>query len=95
MVSLLVGFGVSQVGPIAFVGLIAPHMVRLLIGGSYFVLLPGAFLLGAWLLRVADTLARTLLADAELPVGILLNLLGGPFFLFVIYGVMRKNAHFG
>ncbi len=87
--SAMVGGIVSIAGPIGFVGLIGPHLARLLISPSHRYLAPAAMLIGASLLVVCDTLARTLIAPAELPVGILTALLGGPFFLWLLVG--RKN----
>ncbi len=83
-VSLLVGLVVAQCGPIGFVGLIVPHCARLLVGHDHRLLLPAAALMGGAFLTVCDTAARTVLAPAELPVGILTALLGGPFFLSLL-----------
>lgn len=83
-ISLAVAVVVSTCGPIGFVGLIAPHSARLLVGSSHRRLLPAAFLLGGALLVACDTVARTILAPAELPVGIFTALLGAPFFLFLL-----------
>ena len=89
--SAMVGGIVSIAGPIGFVGLIGPHLARLLISPSHRFLAPASMLLGASLLIACDTLARTLIAPAELPVGILTALLGGPFFLWLLVG--RKGFH--
>ena len=75
---------VSLTGPIAFVGLIVPHAVRRLSGVDQRIVLPGAFLLGGAALAVCDTLARTLLAPTELPVGIITALIGGPLFIHLL-----------
>ena len=85
-VSLMVGAVVSVCGPIGFVGLMAPHVGRLLVGSDHRVLTPATLLFGAAFLTVCDTLARTVLGPAELPVGILTALLGGPFFLWLLLG---------
>jgi iron complex transport system permease protein len=85
-VSLMVGAVVSVCGPIGFVGLMAPHIGRLLVGSDHRVLTPATLLFGAAFLIVCDTLARTILGPAELPVGILTALLGGPFFLWLLLG---------
>ncbi|HHI79312.1 MAG TPA: iron ABC transporter permease, partial [Planctomycetes bacterium] len=82
--SAMVGGIVSITGPIGFVGLIGPHLARLLVSPSHRYLAPAAMLLGASLLVLCDTLARSLIAPAELPVGILTALLGGPFFLWLL-----------
>ncbi len=75
---------VSAGGLIGFVGLVAPHLARLVFGASHARLMPAAMLAGALLLLVADGFARTLLAPLELPVGVLTALVGGPFFLLVL-----------
>jgi iron complex transport system permease protein len=82
--SLVTAAGVAVGGIIGFVGLIAPHLARLLFGADHHRLIPVAALLGALLLLLADTLARTVLAPVELPVGIVTALLGGPFFLYLL-----------
>lgn len=82
--SLLVAAAVSTSGVIGFVGLVVPHIVRLLAGPDHRFLLPAAALCGAIMLVAADTLARTIIAPAELPVGIITALLGAPFFLFLL-----------
>lgn len=85
--SLLVGAAVSVSGMISFVGLIVPHVMRLILGPDHRLLVPASFLGGAAFLVWADTLARIVVAPAELPVGVLTALLGGPFFLFLL----RRN----
>jgi len=85
LVTLLIAAAVAQAGIIGFVGLVAPHILRRLLGGDYHYLLPASALGGAVLLVLADLLARTLVAPAELPVGILTTLLGGPFFLYLLW----------
>jgi iron complex transport system permease protein len=87
--ALLAAAAVSTAGMVAFVGLVVPNGVRLLVGPDHRVLLPLSLLGGATLLVLADTAARTLAAPLELPVGALLALLGGPYFLFVLW---RKLA---
>lgn len=82
--SLLTAIAVSLGGLISFAGLIVPHFVRLLIGPDHVRLLPVTILTGAIFLVVTDTLARTLFAPSELPVGILMVFLGGPFFLYLL-----------
>ncbi|MGI5822469.1 MAG: FecCD family ABC transporter permease [Dethiobacteria bacterium] len=82
--SLLVAAAVSTSGIIGFVGLVVPHMVRLVAGPDHRFLLPASALCGAILLIGADTLARTIIAPAELPVGIITALLGAPFFLYLL-----------
>lgn len=82
--ALSVGAAVAVSGIIGFVGLVVPHLIRLAIGPDHRILMPASALLGAVLLTGADTLARTLLAPAELPVGILTSLIGGPMFLWLL-----------
>lgn len=82
--SLLAGSAVSIVGLLGFVGLIVPHIVRLFVGSDYRYLFPGCILLGAGLLIFCDTLARTIFAPIEIPVGIIMSILGGPFFLHLL-----------
>jgi iron complex transport system permease protein len=89
--SLLVAAAVSVSGMIGFVGLIVPHLLRLLLGPDQRLLLPASFLGGAVLLVWADTLARTALAPAELPVGVVTALLGGPFFLYLLRRSLRRG----
>lgn len=81
---------VAAGGIIGFVGLVAPHMVRLLVGARHFRLLPSSALAGALLLLLADDLARTVMAPMELPVGILTAALGGPFFLYLLRRHQRR-----
>ena len=85
LVALAVGSSVALAGVISFVGLIVPHMLRMLIGPSHRFLLPSTAVAGGILLVLADTLARTLVAPAEIPVGVITALLGAPFFLFLLY----------
>jgi iron complex transport system permease protein len=89
--SLLIGAAVSVSGMINFVGLIVPHLLRLLIGPDLRLLLPASFLGGAVFLMWADTLARTAFAPSELPVGVVTALLGGPFFLMLLRRSLRRG----
>lgn len=82
--ALGVGAAVAAAGMIGFVGLVVPHLVRLMIGPDHRLLLPASALAGGSLLLLADLLARLLLAPAELPIGIVTALLGAPFFLFLL-----------
>lgn len=90
--SLMVGAMVSVSGMIGFVGLMVPHVMRLIVGSDHRLLLPASFLTGAIFLSWADTLARTLLAPTELPVGIITAFFGGPFFLFLLYRDGRRRV---
>ncbi len=82
--SLLTGLAVSLSGIVAFVGLIIPHMVRLLSGSDHRLLLPASLFSGAAFLLLCDTGARTLIAPNELPVGVVTALLGAPFFIYIL-----------
>ena len=82
--AMLAASSVSVVGLLGFVGLIVPHAARLILGSDYRFLLPGAAILGAAVVMLSDTFARTAFAPTELPVGILMAVLGAPFFLFLL-----------
>ena len=82
--ALLAASAVCVVGLLGFVGLIVPHTARLILGSDYKILLPGAALLGAAVVEISDTFARTIFAPTELPVGILMAMLGAPFFLYLL-----------
>jgi iron complex transport system permease protein len=88
-VRLVVVVAVSVAGLIGFVGIIVPHAIRLLIGSSYRVLVPLSVLFGAAFMIVADLLARTLVAPAELPIGVITAFVGAPFFLLVLRSTGR------
>jgi iron complex transport system permease protein len=90
--ALLVGAAVSVSGMISFVGLIVPHVLRLLLGPDLRLLIPASVLGGAAFLVWADTLARTALGPAELPVGVVTAILGGPFFLFLLRRSLRERS---
>jgi iron complex transport system permease protein len=84
IVAAAVGAAVAVSGIIGFVGLVVPHLLRLSLGPDHRWLLPGSALLGAALLILADMLARSLVTPAELPIGIITALVGGPFFLWLL-----------
>ncbi len=84
LAALLAASAVSVVGLLGFVGLIVPHAARLIIGSDHRFLLPGAALLGIAVVTFSDTFARTVVAPTELPVGIIMAILGAPFFLFLL-----------
>ena len=90
-VAVGVGTSVALVGTIAFVGLVVPHIVRMLTGPDHRTLLPASALAGATLLVVADTLSRIVLAPTELPVGIITAIIGIPFFI----SLLRQRHHYG
>lgn len=91
--AMAVGAAISVSGIIGFVGLVVPHLVRLTLGPDHRLLIPASGVLGAILLLLADTLARTLVSPAEMPVGILTSLIGGPFFLWLL--VKQYAGRFG
>jgi iron complex transport system permease protein len=82
--SLATGAAVSVGGPVGFVGIIIPHLVRLMVGSDHRIVLPASALFGAAFLIGCDVLARTLMSPIELPVGIITALIGGPFFLWLL-----------
>jgi iron complex transport system permease protein len=89
LAALVTGAVVSVSGMIGFIGMVIPHAVRLVIGADHRLLLPASALVGGMFLMGADTLARTLLSPAEIPVGIITALAGGPFFVYLL--LWRKD----
>lgn len=83
--ALMTAAAVSAIGVVGFVGLVAPHAARALVGGRHARLLPVAALLGAVLVSVADSLGRTLLAPAQIPAGLLTALIGAPYFVYLLW----------
>ena len=83
--TLLVGTTTAITGPIAFVGLIVPHLIRGIVGPDYRLLLPASVFGGGAFLIVCDTVARTVLAPVEIPVGVITALMGGPFFVWLLW----------
>lgn len=92
LTTLLVAAGVAFAGIIAFVGLVVPHVIRMMIGPSHRWLLPGSAVGGALVLTVADLVARTAVDYADLPIGMLTALIGGPFFFWLL---MRTRSRSG
>ncbi|MDO0563972.1 iron chelate uptake ABC transporter family permease subunit, partial [Escherichia coli] len=90
--ALLVASAVAISGIIGFIGLVVPHLMRMWLGPDHRGLVPGSLLCGAMLLLLADTLARTVAAPAEMPVGLLTSVLGAPWFLWLIFR-REKGAH--
>jgi len=82
--SLATSAAVSLAGPIGFVGIVVPHLVRLMVGVDHRIVLPASALFGAAFLVACDLAARTLLAPVEIPVGVVTALIGGPFFLWLL-----------
>jgi iron complex transport system permease protein len=82
--SLATSAAVALAGPIGFIGIVIPHLVRLLVGVDHRIVLPASALFGATFLVLCDLLARTLLAPVEIPVGVITAIIGGPFFLWLL-----------
>jgi iron complex transport system permease protein len=93
--ALTTGAAVAVAGTIGFVGLIVPHLVRLAVGPDNRIVLPASFLAGAALLIYADLAARTVAAPAELPLGVVTSLFGGPFFLWLLHRTRRSHGGWG
>ena len=89
--SLLAATAVMQAGSIGFIGLIVPHLLRLIIGSDHRLLIPASVLLGGSLLVVADALARTIIAPQQLPVGVLTAMIGVPLFLFLMHSTAIRQ----
>lgn len=81
---------VSQIGMIGFVGLVAPHIARMLVGSDYKVLIPTSILTGSLMVLLADTVGRSIWPGTEIPVGVMMSVFGGPFFLYML----RKRGNF-
>ena len=92
LVALLCGFAVAWCGTIAFIGLIAPHLARSVVGPDQRKVLPASLVIGALLLLLADTFARTLAVPAEIPVGIFTALIGGPVLLVMLADLARRRG---
>ncbi|MCD6353539.1 MAG: iron ABC transporter permease, partial [Proteobacteria bacterium] len=92
--SLMVGGVVAICGPIGFVGMMAPHICRLLIGWDHRYLTPASLLFGGMFLTLCDILSRTVIAPAEIPVGVITALVGGPFFLWLLLGGSSEKSIF-
>lgn len=88
--TLAVGACVSVTGIIGFVGLLVPHIIRLIGGADHRLVLPASALLGALVLTVSDMLARVVVAPVELPIGVITALLGAPIFLYILYKDKKK-----
>lgn len=83
--ALIVGLIVAACGTIGFVGLVVPHLVRIMLGPNHRTLLPLSFLTGAILLLLSDWVARCIVSPMELPIGVVTSLIGGPFFIFLLF----------
>lgn len=89
--ALSVGVCVSATGMIGFIGLVIPHLIRLLIGADHRILIPASAILGAVLLLSADTISRSIVSPSEMPVGIVTSLIGGPCFLWLL--IKQYSGH--
>lgn len=92
VIALLTAAAVSVSGTISFVGLVVPHLLRMVAGSGHRFLVPGSALLGAVVLLAADLAARTIAAPAELPLGVLTALLGSPFFFWLLRRTRRRQG---
>jgi iron complex transport system permease protein len=90
----MVGATVSLAGPIGFVGMMLPHICRMFLGWNHRRLLPAVFVTGGCFVALADLVSRVILAPAEMPVGIITALIGGPFFLWTLFRSHRGGDMF-
>ena len=88
--AIIVGISVSLSGIIGFVGLVIPHLVRLIGGAKHEYVLTGSVLLGSSIMIFADLVSRTIILPAELPVGLITSAIGAPFFLWLIFRIQNK-----
>jgi iron complex transport system permease protein len=95
LAAMLTGASVAVAGVVAFIGLVIPHMVRLVAGPDHRTLLPASALLGGALLLLADLCARTLAVPQEIPLGVVTALVGGPFFLWLLHYTRRQHGGWG
>ena len=82
---------VANVGLISFIGLVAPHIVRMVVGNNHVYLIPGSILGGATLLLLGDLFARTVISPVILPIGAITSFLGGPLFLYLLFKGGKKQ----
>lgn len=92
LTALITGAAVAVCGTIGFVGLVVPHLIRLLAGPDHRVLVPASALGGALLVTIADLVARTVAAPLEVPLGVITALAGGPFFLWLLHRTRREHG---
>lgn len=92
LISLVVGTAVAFAGSIAFVGLVVPHALRMVFGPDHRVLIPASMLAGAALLSVGDLFARTMVSPMEVPIGILMTLVGGPLFFYLLNRTRKQGG---
>lgn len=89
---LLASISTAVIGPISFLGLIVPHIARLLVGSSHRVLIPYAMLLGAFVFLLADTVGRTVARPYEISAAVIMSVVGGPFFIILLRRSVKKNG---
>ncbi|QIW10979.1 iron ABC transporter permease [Francisella sp. LA112445] len=92
IIALLVGASTAVAGPIAFIGLVVPHIMRFLIGNEHKYLMFFSAIFGALLLTVADVLSRMILSPAELPIGLMTALIGAPYFVYLLFSKKVQNG---
>ena len=95
VIALLVGSGVAFTGIIGFIGLVVPHLIRMIIGPGHRILVPASCLAGAVVLVTADLVARTAIPNADLPLGMLTALVGGPFFFWLLRRTRTRQGGWG
>jgi len=88
--SIMVGISVSFCGMIGFIGLITPHLIRMIIGPNHNYLIPASALLGALLLTTSDIIAKSIISPAQLPIGVVTSCIGAPFFIWLIYNQKKR-----
>ena len=91
--SIMVGISVSFCGMIGFIGLVTPHLIRLFIGPKHKFLIPGSALLGSILLLLSDLISKTIIAPAQLPVGVITAIIGAPFFIWLIFNQKARMGY--
>ena len=91
--SIIVGISVSFCGMIGFIGLVTPHLVRLFIGPNHKLLIPGSALLGAVILSLSDLIAKSIIAPAQLPIGVITSAIGAPFFIWLILNQKKRFSY--
>ena len=89
----MVGISVAFCGMIGFIGLVTPHLVRLFIGPDHKYLIPGSAILGAILLSFSDLISKTVIAPAQLPVGVVTSAIGAPFFVWLILSQKKRISY--
>ena len=89
---LLASISTAVVGPISFLGLIVPHIARILVGSNHKILVPYSIILGAFVLLFADTLGRTIAAPYEISASVIMSVVGGPFFIILLRRSKKNYA---